>query len=471
MTLHEDEGVVSMWGLQVLAGHLPYRDFVVYLSPLLAYLYGGAFWLFGSSVLVERLLDAVPIVGGAALLGLVGRAVLPASWAAAVALLWGVWLTAFLGYGPYHFWGPALVLAMTVALLGPAPRPALAGAAAAGGLLFDQAVLPAVAAGLLVAYLLNRSAGDAARFSAAPLGAGAVLTVALAATGSLASFFDQTVGFTLGRYQRFNHLPFPWNPVLLADTLNWHSGPAAYWEFGMFWLLGVVVPVLIAAWTLLLLARRPAGLSPAAVLGLISTGLFLSVFLARFGGPVCWMAAPLALVLAALRLHRMLGEAGHGQARRLALSPVLVLLLAGLTPAPVGFWLSCSSNPGGPLAAVGSTAGSICLRRPEADELRHVEQLLAGRPADGVAFLPTSPGLYLLTGSIPATPSYWVLRDQIRPSELAWEEAAMTRSAALVVYVADPDLDTGHPWAFDEFLTSNYVEAEGYPGIRVLRRP
>ena len=103
-TLHEDEGVVTMWGLDILAGRVPYRDFDVYVAPPLAYLYGAAFGLFGSAFLVDRLLLLLPMLFGTGLLAVISRQLLPASWAALVALLWGVWLPAFIGYGAFDLW-------------------------------------------------------------------------------------------------------------------------------------------------------------------------------------------------------------------------------------------------------------------------------------------------------------------------------------------------------------------------------
>ena len=92
------------------------------------------------------------------------------------------------------------------------------------------------------------------------------------------------------------------------------------------------------------------------------------------------------------------------------------------------------------------------------------------RAAGGVAFLPTSPGLYQLTASNPAIPSYWVLPRHTRPNELAWTEAAILRNVGSIVYVADPELDTGHPWPFDDFLAAHFRRTEVSPGVTVFER-
>ena len=472
LSLHEDEGVVTMWGLQVIAGRVPYRDFVVYSGPACAYLYGAVFWLFGSSLLVDRLLDGAPMVLATFFLALIGRRLLPAGWAAAVALLWGIWLPALVGYGAYHFWGPALVVVMSWALLGPRRRPVLAGLAAALALLFYQALAPAVLCGLLVAYLARRRLRDLLQAAAGPLLAAVLLGVYLLATGAVTGFFDQTVIFAFGRYQNFNRQPFPWNPLLLGDTLNWHSGLAAYWEFPMFWLLGVVAPFAVAAYALYALwrvLRDRLPLSNEAALAIISSGLLVSSLVTQVSGPIFWLSAPLALLLVAVRL-RQLTAAPPARRRLVALSPALLLFIAGLSPAPVGYWLSCSTNPGGPLARVDSAAGPVCLRVPEAAQLRRTQEVVAQPRTGAIAFLPDSPALYQLTASRPTVPSYWTLPHQTRQAELVWEESAMLDHVEVAVYLADPDLDTGHPWQFDSFLAANYSAVASYPGIIVYRR-
>jgi hypothetical protein len=472
LTLHEDEGVVTMWGLQVAAGNVPYRDFVVYSGPANAYLYGASFWLFGPSLLLDRLLDAAPIIIGTLFLALIGRRFLPAAWAAAAALLWGIWLPPLIGYGAYHFWGPALVVVMAWALLEPQPRPVLAGVAGALALLFYQAIAPAVLCGLLVAYLSRRRVRDLLETAAGPVLAGALFGVLLLVTGAFGGFLDQTLVFTFSRYKTFHPQPFPWNPALLGDVLNWHSGPAAFWAFPMFWLFGVVVPFIIAGYAAVALwrvARDRAPLGNRAALAILSTGLLGSAFITHIGGPIFWLSAPLVLVLVAVWLRQALES--PSRVRRLVLVPAAgIVFLTGLSPAPVGLWLSCTINPGAPLARVDTVAGPVCVLRKEAPELRQVQQVAAQPRSGAIAFLPDSPSLYLLTASRPVVPSYWTLPSSTRDSELAWEERAMLAQVEYAVYVADLDLDVGHPWPFDGFLAANYESVATSPGVIVYRR-
>ncbi|GAC1613343.1 MAG: hypothetical protein NVS9B1_21770 [Candidatus Dormibacteraceae bacterium] len=470
-TLHEDEGVVTMAALQLLVGHVVYRDFVAGISPLIPLLYAAAFGLLGSSLLVDRLVTALPMVAGTVLTAVIARRLLPAGWAAAAALLWGIWLPVFIGYGAYHFWGPAFILAMAAALAPARPRLYLAGALAALALLCYQALAPAVLAGLLVAFLARRQLGDLGRMAAPSVLAGMALAGYLLAQGTLGAFIDQTIVNPSGRYQSFNRLPFPWNPLLLGDTLNVHSSLAAFWEFPMFWLLGVAVPIAVAGFAAVAIVgslRRGAAPSPVLALAILSTGLFASAFVARVGGPICWLAAPIALILAAHRL-RGLTDVPQRWRRAAALAPVVALFIAGLSPAPVGWWLSCTADPGGPMARVDTVAGPVCLSHREAAQLEVALRAAAAAEA-GIAFLPTSPGLYELTASTPEIPSFWTLPHFTRQIEIARTEAAMRMHAGNAVYIDDPELDTGHPWQFDEFLAQNYRVVEAGPGITVYER-
>ncbi|MDQ6918270.1 MAG: hypothetical protein M3Z98_02805 [Candidatus Dormibacteraeota bacterium] len=466
--IHEDEGVATDWALQLAAGKLPYRDFVVFAGPLTSVLYGAAFKLFGTALLVPRTLDAIAILGSTVLLAVIARRLLPAAWAAAVALLWGIWLPVFLGYAPYHFWAPLLLLAMTLALLPPNPRPLLAGLAGGAALLFSQAFLFAVLAGVIVAYLVRRRPRDAALMAAGPVGIGVVLVLYLALTGSLPHFYDQTIGYTLGSYQSLNRVPFPSNPLLLIDSLNWRDGYSRYWAFLGFWLVGVVGPFLVAGYAVLAAFREPP-ITVAGMLALISTGMFGAALIAKTGGPVCWMSAPFVLVLLAARVRHL--NAGHSPRGRLArLSPLLVAGVLGLSPAPAGLQMSCVSNPHSELPAVQTAMGTICLRASEPGKVAIVQRVAAARGSVAIAFEPDSPGLYELTGVPAEVPSTWTLKSVTPPWELAWQEEVLLQRRPIVVYIYDPDLEkNGHPWAFDTFLELNYRVVEESEGVTVYR--
>ena len=407
-------------------------------------------------------------------LALIARKYVPVTWAAAVALLWGIWLPAFFGNGVYHFWGPAFIVVMAWALLRAEPRPAIAGGAAAAALLFNQGMAPAVLAGLLVAYLARRRWRDAVLVAAGPALAGMLLGAGLIATGNLASFLDQAVGSTSGHYQEIvRKQPFPFNPLLLYDTLEWHLGVARFWAFPMFWLLGVAVPFGVAGYALFALLKalgRREAVPPAAVLAILSTGLLASAFIGRISGPICWLHAPLALLLVAMRLRVWI--ANPSPIRRLAVvAPALFLFVTGLSPAPLGYWMSCTTDPGGPLTTgVDTAAGRVCLRVDEAKEMRSV-QAAVGRLRSPIVFLPDSPVLVPADRKPPVVPFLLDDAPLHEPVRGGLMEAAMPKANS-VVYVEDSFLDTGHPWQFDDFLAANFEVVNRSPGVTVYaRRP
>jgi|GEM_PF-6441519 hypothetical protein len=474
--LHEDEGVVSAWAALFAGGQVPYRDFFAFATPGSILLYGAEYRLLGLSLLSDRILTALGILLAVALLALIARRFLPAPWAAAVALLWGAWLPVFLGYSQYHFWAVTFCLACALALLEAAPggRPGawlLAGAAAGLAFLFLQAFVTVGLAALLLACLAKegrfRRVGLLATGAAIP---GGVVLAYLLATGSFLDFLRDTAGFTVGTYRSFNRVPFPWNPLLLQDTLNWRASEAAYWGFGMLWLLGIVLPIAVAAyaaWGLWKSVRGAGELSPAVQLAIISVALFGSVLLGRVGGPLAWLAAPLALVLLATRLE----WTTRGRWQLAALVPVIALFLFGLSPAPVGWALSCSARPGAPLVAVAMPAGMVCVTARDAPMMRQAVSLAAAVPAHRVAFLPTSLELYELTLTRPIGPPLWLLPGLSSPDLVAKQEDALVApQVERLLYIEDRDLDVGHPWAFDDFLAANFVLDGQGRGYRVYRR-
>jgi hypothetical protein len=48
-------------------------------------------------------------------------------------------------------------------------------------------------------------------------------------------------------------------------------------------------------------------------------------------------------------------------------------------------------------------------------------------------------------------------------------EAAMLK-VETAVYVSDPELDTGHPWAFDDFLALDFGVVDHSTGVSVYAR-
>jgi hypothetical protein len=224
----------------------------------------------------------------------------------------------------------------------------------------------------------------------------------------------------------------------------------------MFWLLALVLPIAVAVFAAAATVRALLGrgrLGPAGALAIVSSALFASVVAGRIGGPLCWLAAPLALILLAARID----ASTRGRYQLPALAPVLLLLLLGLAPAPVGWALSCDFNPGGTLVAVATPAGGVCARRADAPAIQEAVRLVAANPGRRVAFEPSALELYELTRTRPIGQPLWLLNGLTSPTLLAEQELALADpKVEYLLYVRDDDLDQGHPWAFDEFLAANY---------------
>src|ERR1700687_2709471 len=117
VNIYEDQAVLAGQAMQVASGQVPYRDFFAAIPPGAIFLYAGFFKLFGATIVNERLLTGAAMVLGTGLAAHVGGRLVGRVWAAAIALLWGVWLPVFNEFSPYHFWSVTFVLAMAAALL------------------------------------------------------------------------------------------------------------------------------------------------------------------------------------------------------------------------------------------------------------------------------------------------------------------------------------------------------------------
>ena len=95
ISIYEDQAALSGLAMQMAAGQVPYRDFDTSIAPGSIFMYGLYYKLVGASVLNQRLITGVAMLMAVWLVAHIGRRVLPGWWAAAVALLWGVWLPVF----------------------------------------------------------------------------------------------------------------------------------------------------------------------------------------------------------------------------------------------------------------------------------------------------------------------------------------------------------------------------------------
>lgn len=83
---HYDEGLVNVAAVRILAGEVPYRDFWAYHAPGQFYLVAAVFRLFGTTMLVERVLSVLVIAALVVLTYLLTRRLAGGVWAAATAL-------------------------------------------------------------------------------------------------------------------------------------------------------------------------------------------------------------------------------------------------------------------------------------------------------------------------------------------------------------------------------------------------
>src|SRR2546427_12912313 len=234
-------------------------------------MYAGYYKLVGATVVNQRLLTGLAMLLGVGLVAFIGQRLVGPAWAAAVGLLWGVWLPVFEEFSPYHFWSVSLILAMTVALLAartskrPVAAFVLAGFAASAALIMLQSSLPAVVAGFVVAWLIERRISRSVfPMLVATVIPGLVVLVVLGLLGALPAFFTDTVVYTFQTFGASQALPFPWQPALLHDTSFWEASIGALWAIAMHWLLAVVAPIAVAVLTVVTLwrGRRALGEGP-----------------------------------------------------------------------------------------------------------------------------------------------------------------------------------------------------------------
>jgi hypothetical protein len=487
INIYEDQGVLSGIAMQTAAGQVPYRDFDASIAPGSIFLYAAYYKLFGATVVHQRLLTAAAMVIGAWLVAYLGRRLLSGWWAFGVALLWGVWLPVFQEFSPYHFWSVTFVLAMSAALLAArsARRPrlafSLAGLAAAGALLMLQASLPAVIAGLLVALMierrLSRSLVPMVIAIAIP---GIVVLAAISLLGALPSFFNDTLLYNFRTFGPSQALPFPWQPGLLHDTAFWEASVGALWAIPMHWLLAVVAPLIVTIGTVVALwrRRREVGAPPDFLLvGILAIGLFASTVLVHMSDQNLWLSAPLTLVLVASWFRQMLSTVSTRRIVAAAASvPIAFLYVTGISPLILGYAVTCHTDGTGFLREVATPNGSLCVTFDSAPTVDAVVRFSSSHRNSAIAFLPTAPSLYEITGRVPPTPDVIVLPGVTTPTQLARVEDAMQGGPVeWVIYYridfrkdlpADAALQSDAPWPIDLYLNDAY-QREDQDGLVV----
>lgn len=488
VNIYEDQAVLAGQAMQVASGQVPYRDFFAAIPPGAIFLYAGFFKLFGATIVNERLLTGVAMVLGAGLAAHIGRRLVGAVWAAAIALLWGVWLPVFNEFSPYHFWSVTFALAMAAAILAartarsPVRAFVLAGLAASAALIMLQSTLPAVLAGLVAAWLIERRTDRSViPMLVATAIPGVVVLLVLLLLGALPAFITDDVLYTFQTFGASQALPFPWQPALLHDTAFWEASVGALWAIPMHWLLAVMAPIAVAAFTALEIWRHrrlPADIPEWTLVGMIAVGLYSCVLIVHMSDQNFWLSACLTLPVVAIPLRRIF--AGIGSSRVAAgavVAPVAAIYLAGLSPLVLGYALACHTDGTGFLREVAAPGGSICTTFDSAPIVAGALRFTSRHP-EVVAFMPTGPSLYLITGRVPPVPVLFLVPGVTPAVELGRTERSMQiLPVEWVIYYkidfskdlpAVRELQNGTTSAFDQFLQDTYVR-DDQDGLVVYR--
>lgn len=481
VNIYEDQGVVTGQAMQMAAGQVPYRDFDTAIAPGAIFLYGAYFKLVGATVVHQRLLTGAAMLIGVCLVARIGQRVLPAWWAAAVALIWGVWLPVFQEFSSYHFWSVAFILAMAAALLSArsAQRKSLAfavaGLAGSGALIMLQSSLPAVIAGVMTAFLLERNLRRSVLPMLVGLGIpGLFVLAALAVLGALPAFINDAVLYNFKVFSASQALPFPWQPGLLHDTSFWEASIGALWAIPMHWLLAVVAPIGVAAGVVAAWWRRGRSLKDlpdSLLIGILAVGMYLSVLLVHMSDQNLWLSAALTLLLVASLIRRMLANTSPRRVVAVAAAAPLVIIYAtGLSPLVLGYALVCHTDGTGFLRQVDTPNGSLCVTFDSAPTVAAVLKFTTDHADSVIAFLPTASSLPEITGRVPPVPDTLLIPGVITPEELARvEDAMLSRPVEWVIYYkvdfskdlpADAALRDASPFAFDQFLDQHYQRAD-----------
>ena len=483
VNIYEDQAVLAGQAMQVAAGQVPYRDFFAAIPPGAIFLYAGLFKVFGVSVVNDRLLTGVAMVLGVGLVARIGSRLVGVTWAAATALLWGVWLPVFQEFSPYHFWSVTFVLAMAAALIAartstfPGRWFVVAGLAGSGALIMLQSSLPAVLAGLVAAWLIERRI---TRSVLPTLGAiaipGALVLALLGVLGALPAFFKDTVLYTFQTFGASQAIPFPWQPALLHDTSFWEASIGALWAIPMHWLLAVVAPIAAGAYAAVVVWRRRRRLDELpdwALFGIVSVGLYTSVLIVHMSDQNFWLSSCLTLLLVAMQLKRTLGD----MRSKVAAIPVAAIYLTGLSPLILGYALSCHTDGIGFLQEVSTPTGSICTTFESVPIVAGSVKFASQHP-EAIAFMPTGPSLYQMTDRVPPVPVLFLVPGVTPPAELQNAETTMrTLPVAWVIYYkvdfsndlpAVRELHDGSASQFDQFLADAY-QRDDQDGLIVFK--
>jgi hypothetical protein len=481
INLYEDQAVISGAAMQLAAGQVPYRDFDAIVAPGSIYLYGAYYKLVSATVVHQRLLTGAAMLIGVWLAARIASHVLPAWWAAGVALLWGVWLPVFQEFSQFHFWSVTFVLAMAAALLQAreSPHPirlfVLAGVAASAALVTLQSSLPAVLAGLVVAWMIERrTIRSVLPMVIAVMVPSLIVLAVLGLQGALPNLIRDTLVYNFTIYRPNHSLPFPWQPGLLHDTAFWEASLGALWAIPMHWVLAVLAPVAVTIYVAASLWLRRAAKDSASdslLIAILAVGLFAAALLVHMSDQNLWLSCALTLVVVTERLRQILGRRpSRSLLAAVSIAPLAAIYLAGLSPAVLGYVLVCHQDGTGFLREVSSPDGPLCVTFESAPTVTAALRFSSDHSHSVIAFLPIAPSLYQITGRTPPVPNIYLVPGLIAPEQLTRvEEAMVGRPVEWVVYSkidlrkdlpADQALQDQSRFQFDLFLEDRYQRVD-----------
>jgi hypothetical protein len=287
--------------------------------------------------------------------------------------------------------------------------------------------------------------------------------------------------YTFQTFGASQALPFPWQPALLHDTSFWEASLGALWAIPMHWLLAVMAPIAVGGYTAVTLwrdRRRLADIPEWTLVGIVGVGLYASVLIVHMSDQNFWLSSPLTLLLVAMPLKRTL--AGTSSSRVIAVSaaiPVAAIYLAGLSPLVLGYALVCHTDGTGFLREVSTPSGSICTTYDSAPIVAGALKFTS-QHSEAIAFMPTGPSLYLITGRMPPVPVLFLVPGVTPTAELGRVERAMRILPVewVIYYKVDfskdlpavRELQNGSPSPFDQFLADAY-QRDDQDGIIVYR--
>jgi hypothetical protein len=321
-----DEGLMLQAAARIADGQVPYRDFWWFYPPGQAYLLGGLWELFGSSLVPWRVLRVLCDAGVAVLVwalalrgGASPRVALAAWLAAALAMAYPS--------GPHPF-PPTLVLCLGALLLLDR-RPALAGALAGAAAAWRIEFAAYLCLGALVAYAVRPGPGreralTALRFFACALGAALVLYVPVVAAAGLGDSFDLLVRYPIEDFADYQSLPFPidYDGPLNTDSLGGFLSDSAENLLVFYLPLALVLGLAGALATLASRFDRERWPQLAAAVFAVGMAHYLVT------RPDLFHTAPLAVMVAVLAGWAIAARREPGRARPLAVGGAVLAAAA-----------------------------------------------------------------------------------------------------------------------------------------------